>query len=199
MKKSKTMRIASLLLVMVLVTTCFVGTTFAKYTSSAETTATATVAKWDVEVNGTKLTTANPTVAFNLFDTINDSNGTSAETDVKAGLIAPGTSGKFQFTVHNASEVTARYSIALSETNAAGVPIQYSADGNTWYEATDEDLLTALTGDLGVGAADAAKTVHWRWAYYTNAAGDTTDTNIASGTTTATVTVKATITLTQVD
>lgn len=201
MKKSKSMRIASLLLVLVLVTTCFVGTTFAKYTSSVEATATATVAKWDVSVNDTSLTVEKPSVTFDLFTTILDSDNTNAEKDVKAGLIAPGTSGKFNLKVHNASEVTASYAITLKETNNKGIPILYSADGKTYYEANDTNLLNALKGNLAIGAGDALETVYWKWAYSENATQDASDTAIgAYGTATApTVAVTATITVTQVD
>ena len=46
MKKSKTMRAASFLLVLTLMTSCFVGSTFAKYTTTATGTDTARVARW---------------------------------------------------------------------------------------------------------------------------------------------------------
>ena len=46
MKKNTMMRVASALLVAVLLTTCAISGTFAKYVSSAETSDTARVAKW---------------------------------------------------------------------------------------------------------------------------------------------------------
>lgn len=50
MKKNRTMRAAALLLALTLMTSCFVGGTFAKYTTSDSATDTARVAKWGVEV-----------------------------------------------------------------------------------------------------------------------------------------------------
>ena len=50
MKKNRLMRIAALLLVLTLATSCFVGGTFAKYTSTATGSDTATVAKWDIQL-----------------------------------------------------------------------------------------------------------------------------------------------------
>ena len=46
MKKTKFMRAALLLLVLTLITSCFVGGTFAKYTTSANGSDSARVAKW---------------------------------------------------------------------------------------------------------------------------------------------------------
>lgn len=50
MKKNKMMRLASLLLVMVLMSTCVIGGTFAKYTTQDSASDTARVAKWGVEL-----------------------------------------------------------------------------------------------------------------------------------------------------
>lgn len=53
MKKNKMMRIASVLLIAVLMTTCAISGTFAKYVTSAEGTDSARVAKWGVEIEAT--------------------------------------------------------------------------------------------------------------------------------------------------
>lgn len=50
MRKNKAMKAASLLLVLTLASSCFVGGTFAKYTTSADGNDTARVAKWGVEL-----------------------------------------------------------------------------------------------------------------------------------------------------
>ena len=49
MKKNRMMRLASILLVLVLMTSSVVGGTFAKYTTSVEGYDTARVAKWGFE------------------------------------------------------------------------------------------------------------------------------------------------------
>ena len=49
MKKNYSMRIASMLLVLVLLTTCVISGTFAKYVTSGSATEQARVAKWGVE------------------------------------------------------------------------------------------------------------------------------------------------------
>ena len=54
MKKNKFMRLASVMLMLCLITTCAISGTFAKYTTSGTATDTARVAKWGVgvEVDG---------------------------------------------------------------------------------------------------------------------------------------------------
>lgn len=94
MKKSKTMRVASGLLVLTLLSTCMVAGTFAKYTTSATGDDTARVAKWGVNI------TANGTTFAGEYAT-DDSNvsGTIAKSVVTANggdgsdLVAPGTKG----------------------------------------------------------------------------------------------------------
>ena len=71
MKKNKTMRLASGLLVAVLLTTCAISGTFAKYVSDATNSDTARVAKWSIEVEGEEIGVAgDPVVAFDLFETV---------------------------------------------------------------------------------------------------------------------------------
>ena len=50
MKKTRTMRMAAVLFALVLITSCFVGNTFAKYVASGEATDTARVAKFGVTI-----------------------------------------------------------------------------------------------------------------------------------------------------
>lgn len=50
MKKNSTMRVAALLLALTLMTSCFVGGTFAKYTTAETGTDSARVAKWGVQI-----------------------------------------------------------------------------------------------------------------------------------------------------
>lgn len=187
MKKSKTMRAASFLLVLTLMTSCFVGSTFAKYTSTASGTATATVAKWSFEVNSTNIAqTVAQTVTFNLFDTINDTGNTATEGDVATGLIAPGTAGSFELALKNTSEVTADYEITLSHSNSSNIPLEYSVDGSSW--SSDIASLKIEGANMTISTGEKTETVYWRWQYGDVASlkDDTTDTALgiaaASGT-----------------
>ena len=86
MKKNKMMRAASGLLIATLLTTSVIAGTFAKYTTSADGTDTARVAKW-----GVKITANGDTFAEEY------TNSSSAKTVVSSAkgtdVIAPGTSG----------------------------------------------------------------------------------------------------------
>lgn len=83
MKKNVMMRVASALLVAVLMTTCAISGTFAKYTTSGSATDNARVAKWGVtvEVTGTQ--------AF--LNNYESGDVVSSVTEEK--VVAPGTNG----------------------------------------------------------------------------------------------------------
>jgi len=202
--KSKLMRAATLLMVLTLMTSCFVGSTFAKYTSTATGNDTATVAKWSIEVNDAQIAladTQNDAVTFNLFDTINEEDTTSEEDDVKDTLIAPGTGGQFNLKVENLSEVTADYEITLAHENTSNIPLEYKLADGSW--SSDIDSLIINGDELAMENGTATKTVYWRW-QYNDVAGlkdDSTDTKlgIAAQTAAPTVKVTATIKVWQVD
>lgn len=212
MKKNRMMRLASVLLVLTLLTTSVISGTFAKYTSTRSGSDVARVAKWSIEVEGTEIgVPGNATVAFDLFSTVKDTKGTD-EADVKAGtdgehIIAPGTSGSFAIDIANKSEVNAKYTITLTETNTGNIPLQYSVDGTTWVDSVAELTMTALTDQsIAMGTGTATKTVYWRWVFDENVddqtvhAGQTDVTDTALGYAgTAQVTIEAAITVTQVD
>lgn len=211
MRKNKMMRFASGLLVAVLLTTSIISGTFAKYTSSASGSDTATVAKWSFMAMGKDIAVkgSNTNLSFDLFKTIKDTGNTDDEKDVAAGKkIAPGTSGSFAFDVKNTSEVTAKYTIKLTEANASNVPLQYSLDGKTWKDSIAELDMEDLTDHrLEMGSDKVTHTVYWRWAYEGTEQGahsgqtdiKDTDLGIDAQNTAPTVTIKADITATQVD
>ena len=91
MKKNRMMRLASVLLVAVLMTTCTISGTFAKYVTSAGSSDSARVAKFGVTI------TANGKTFAEAYDTENEkvaSTVVSATYDTDdTHLVAPGTSG----------------------------------------------------------------------------------------------------------
>lgn len=116
MKKNKMMRIASILMVATLITTCAISGTFAKYITQAEGADQARVAKWGI-VLGMK--------ADGFFKTEYETDetaekygykGLSVKSDGsdKLGLVAPGTTGAgFEATVKGAPEVATRYILEI--------------------------------------------------------------------------------------
>ena len=195
MKKNKTMRLASVLLILTLLTTSVISGTFAKYTSTVSGKDTATVAKWSFTQNGTELIVAGTpeTVAFNLFDTIVDTATGAADEEVAANLIAPGTKGQFKIAITNSSEVDATFSVALAE-NVNNIPLQFSLDGSNWKNNI-ADLPISGTLEIGSGLSE---TVYWQWIFNGNDGVDTAA-GIAAQTSDNEVEITATITFTQVD
>lgn len=197
MKKNMIMRFASVLLVATLISTCAISGTFAKYTSSATGSDAATVAKWAFNVGDTDI--ASNAFTFNLFNTVKDSNGTDNETDISntdGTIIAPGTSGSFDLVLTNESQVDAQYAIDYTVTNANNIPIKFSTNGTDWKDNINElNVAASDTTQLdfkgGTNDTDTI-TIHWKWAF------DGDDTTLGKGGT-ATVTVSAKVTATQVD
>ena len=185
-KNSAMVRIVAILAVTMMFTLCFVGGTFAKYTSSSAGTDSATVAKWDIKVNSVNIATTD-TFTFDLFKTITDSDLSSAETDM-----TPGTSGKFDIVIKNDSQVNATYAIDYSVTNTNSIPVQFSVDGTTWKTDINELDVTGVAIDMG---ATTTVTVQWKWIFDGD---DVFDTNLGSAAT-ATLKVDAKVTATQVD
>ena len=197
MKKNLMFKLGLFCAALVLVATCLVTGTWAKYTSTkALTSDTATVAKWDIKVEGLSMVTENPTIDFDLFTTIVDTIDGNTDADVAKGKIAPGTKGLFVLDVENDSEVNATFAIAFTATNASVVPLQFSTDGTTWEDNIAYIDVAATAIDMG---ATQTITVYWQWVFTTGASGDTADTNLGTMATAPTVQVTATITAEQVD
>ena len=172
MKKNTRKIVIVLLVAVVAVGTYFVSGTYAKYTTSLSGNDTATVAKWAWDFNETAVTSNQNTISFNLFDTIKDTNG-SAEGDVAANKIAPGTNGSFSFNLQNKSEVNAEYSLAVTETRGSAVTnanIEYSLDNSSWTSDLTA-LLNASNQTLLMNSNKVEKTVYWRWAYQVQESG----------------------------
>lgn len=195
-KSSMMVRMAALLFVAMMFTMCFVGGTFAKYTSSAQGSDGAAVAKWSIKVGDTDIATAN-VFTFDLFNTIKDSNGTADEGDmapVDGSIIAPGTSGKFDIVIKNDSEVNAKYSIAYTVTRNDNIPVQFSKDGTTWKT----DINNLDVSDVTINMNETATvSVYWRWKYEDNRDAD--DTTLGTAASTPGIEVSAKVTATQVD
>ena len=196
-RSSMMVRLVAVLAVVMMFTMCFVGGTFAKYTSSATGTDSATVAKWSFKV-GEKDIATNDTFTFDLFNTIKDSNGTDNETDISpydGTIIAPGTQGSFNLVLTNASQVTAQYAIDYTVTNTGNIPVQFSVDGGRTWTDDLTDVTASDATKLAANSGTTTITVQWKWVFDGNDANDTALGSAA----TATLTVVAAVTATQVD
>ena len=215
MKKNKMMRLASFLLVAVLLSTCAISGTFAKYTSTQTNSDTARVAKWSFKVGDKDIATE--TFAFNLFDVVADTNEDDEINDeyVADGVIAPGTWGFFDLVLTNASEVNATVAIDFLVDNTYEIPVEFKVEKIATGTAdptavpatgwTDEPAAVVAGDDnLAYGTGTITYRVYWRWTIDDNTTNGSgmNDTELgaqqAAGTDTK-LTVSATITATQVD
>ncbi len=187
MKKNKMMRIASVLLVAVLLSTCAISGTFAKYTSTVTATSTATVAKWLVTLEGKKF---NETITFDFTKTWKDSDGANDEENVVSKKLAPGTSGSFDLSVSNYSEVDARFYMTFDFSELEDIPLTYTytMDGNTFDHGVNKWVNIDMNETKVI-------TVNWVWAFENGDDAGDTDLGIAADT----FDVSATLVMEQVD
>lgn len=139
MKKNLMMRAASALLVMVLLTTCIISGTFAKYTTGATGSDSARVAKFGVEI------TANGSMFsehYNAGDAATNANGVatavtgSVDSSVTGEkVLAPGTKGTMaSMTLTGTPEVKVQVAYSGTVTlNGKWLAKQSEADANATY------------------------------------------------------------------
>ena len=201
-RSSMMVRLVAVLAVVMMFTMCFVGGTFAKYTSSGTGTDSATVAKWSFKVGETDIATTD-TFTFDLFKTIKDSDGINNETEmnpVDGSIIAPGTQGSFDLVLTNASQVTAQYAIDYTVTNNNDIPVKFSVDDGTTWTNDLADVAASDSTKLAANSGTTTITVQWRWRFEADnvTEGDNADTTLGKDGT-ATLEVSAKVTATQVD
>lgn len=202
MKNNKTVKFMALVLFVTILAIILVSGTYAKYTTSATGSDTATVAKWSIKLGDEDIAkSTEKTFTIDLFSTITNTDG-SEEKNVKktdGTLIAPGTMGSFTLlSLKNESEVNAKYSVTYTLSNESGVPLEFTTnkdDESSWK--SDFTAVNVSNEALATDATATTATVYWRWAFTKDTARDTSDTTL--GTTTPTVTLTAKIDVEQAD
>lgn len=229
MRKNKMMRAASVLLVAVMLTTCVISGTFAKYTTSATGNDTARVARWGFGTTQVQFD--------NLFSSTYkyvNTSGNSVSSSNNDSVIAPGTSGsaRFQFKLaDNSKKPEVAYNFTVS-TSGSSIDETIKSNNNIKWALTTSDtaptsgdnewgnwdaLIAEIQNLAGTSATqetncktakyEAGNTpdmvnntycVHWMWDF-----GDDSsvsgDNAMGNATTLAEVTLKITITATQID
>lgn len=184
MKKNRMMRLASILMIAVLMTTCTISGTFAKYTTEVTSQDTARVANWGFDRAGE--------VTLNLFDETYGHVAYQSENGDPSNLIAPGTEKKnigfafIQADATNKPEVDYTFKVSVDgsdchSTIQANKNIIWYLDGakagtnGTWAELLA--AIQALSGDASgtktyvAGTVPAAfvngatHTVGWEWLF----------------------------------
>ena len=135
MKRNRWMRAGGLLVVLTLITSCFVGGTFAKYVTENEGMDTARVAKWGVEVtvtgDGFKTSYGKDYAESNV-----ESNTVISSTGEK--VVAPGTKGTF-----GGVKITGKPEVAVKIETTADV------DLSGWNVAGGGEFYCPLVFNIG--------------------------------------------------
>ena len=187
--KRKSLLIMALLL-LVCITSGYVASTYAKYTSDVTGDGTITVAKWNFEEDNSSIKTFN----------INLSKNYDSSTLVN-NKIAPGTEGSFSVKLLNTSEVGVEFAVTLGDAsldNDISLPknLKFYSDKEHKKEFTPgEDNITGKLKANDETGVDV--TIYWKWDYYTNDEDDKVDTE--AGEKGATLTIPVTVTGTQVE
>lgn len=220
MKKNVMMRVASALLVAVLMTTCAISGTFAKYTTSKTGSDSARVAKFGVVIEANGQT-------FAKSETGEVDGVVTANTVLSAGavngienVVAPGMSGEMvameiEGTPEVAVEVSYESDLALANWTVDSnyyCPIVITVNGTaiegsnytsmTAFEEAVEAAIDAFTKEYPAGtdlSGAAAPVVSWSWAFNVSDANDEKDTKLGDAATAATISLTVKTIVTQVD
>lgn len=170
--KSKILRVLFIMVALTLISSCFVGSTFAKFMTTAKGSSTATVATW--KFRQVDVGVINNSIVFDLFDKDNvfflNPDGTVGTTKANTlqqpgageAVIAPGTGGKFVLKIVNESDVKAQYNFVMSEVGSSGLPIKYSLDNST--NSANWKAANQIVKSGVLSRNDTAEiTVYWRW------------------------------------
>lgn len=220
MKKNKFMRIASVLLIVTLLSTSVISGTFAKYTTSATGSDSATVAKWGVKI------TANGTTFAKQYATDDSSvASTIANSVVRAGsnLIAPGTKGNMvKMTLTGTPEVAVKVSYEATitlenwvsdDSNTYYCPLEIkigddTLKGSSYTSTTDfanaiKEKVAAYSANYSAGTDLSNTTVKtpeisWSWPFSTDG-NDAKDTYLGDAENAASISISVKTTVTQID
>lgn len=204
MKKNVFLRIALVVLVLTLATACMVSATLAKYVTSESGSDSARVAKFDASFMGIQ------EAEWDLFDTTSDTGVSNGN------LIAPGTTGFFQFSVDGTSEVAVSVVFAVEVTDEVNGAVEdYNPLAFTLTKIGEVDPLLeggtlaqleaaieALSSQYEAGTAiDATYSIDWVWDFDDSGAGtnDEDDTTLGMSEEDLDVSISITCTITQLD
>ena len=224
-KNNWTMRAAVLMFALVLITSSFVGGTFAKYVTSGTGEDSARVAKFGVTVSATGDMFEKTYAVKTPTATVTTNSVVSTE-----DVVAPGTSGKMAaVTLSGTPEVAVRVSHEAKEVKLnnwevdgafycplifkvkLGTGTETTIDGKNFSDsaaliAKIKDTVVAQSKEYNAGAnltsADAIS-ITWEWPFETldatGASNDGKDTKLGDASPAATVELKITTTVTQID
>lgn len=146
---------------------CIVGGTLAKYTTTVAGTGSAIVAKWAPSFKGK---TGGASGTFN--DSVDvELKDTTLGNKVTDGKIAPGTDGSFSIQISpGATDVMFKYSITLSNFTNQPKNLKFYSDSTFTTELTEKSAGSGIyelykDEEMALNGADVTKTIYWQWPY----------------------------------
>lgn len=212
-KKNFALRVATGLMMAVLLTTCVISGTFAKYVTTGKGEATATVAKWGVTVSATTTGDGYLATSYTTGSAVN------VQSSASQNMLAPGTSGKVvSLTVSGEPEVSAKveydvtfelgenWEISSGEYCPLVIKVNDTeltctgtvADFEAAVISKIESVLSGWTFAAGA-TIDAALTVEWAWAFEVDDDTNKKDTELGNADAKAGFDISISATVTQVD
>lgn len=145
-RNTKLMRASGILLVLTLITSCFVGRTLAKYVTSGEGNDSARVAKWGVKV---EVTGDGFKTEYGKEDTAANIKGSTVISSTEDKVVAPGTEGTF-----GGVKISGKPEVAVKIVTTADVQL------SGWNVGDDGEFYCPLkftVGDQTVNGLDFSK------------------------------------------
>ena len=152
MKKNKIMRIASVLLIVTLLSTCAISGTFAKYVTTGEAEGEARVAKWGITVAvNSDIASAEYEADDPTYDPVGGPDaaaGLTVKSDNGDWVVAPGTGSKLvngvwtncvEATVTGRPEVAARFQLFLEDESFTEICLP----AGTYYDENGDEFEVA--------------------------------------------------------
>ena len=203
MKKNAMLKIAAILLVAVLLTTCAISSTFAKYVQTGNANgSSARVAKWGVQVNANFASTAA------IFAEEYGSAG-AAHVSASADVVAPGTEGAITITgvatgtpeVNGVITITPTVVLTGSwkESGADNAPfycpVTVNGETLTATSTTLDPIAVPFAAGTDLSGVDFADAITWEWAHVE--ANNAKDTYLGNLETAPTITINFAVSIEQ--
>ena len=159
MKKTNDIMFVLTFMVIVGITLVYLfQTSYAKYRRQTETELEGTIASWDIKVNNESINTQ-----ATLTNTITPTIDTNP--NVKAGKIAPGSTGYFDIVI-DATNVDVNFTYTITGEVDADTPLtdlvlkRYTVNGGS---STNYNATTGITGDIPMNTTQTTIRVYFEW------------------------------------
>lgn len=175
-KNNRFLKAAGLMMAVMMLATCVISGTMAKYTSSGSATAVkATAASWNINIGGTDIAS----YAFNDLDfTIDELEQGAKENSYEDDKIVPGTFGYAEITVKNEGEVDAVLSVTKGGTATSHDGLKLAILESAPTAQTASTMSDATITDAELVRTNGEKTIYIAYCWEFDDANTNGDTSM---------------------